>query len=60
MAIFGVVLLNAVIGYLQRVEGGGRDGGVEGDGGGEANVVRDGESRSIPAAEIVPGDLFSR
>jgi Ca2+-transporting ATPase len=58
MAILAVVLLNAVMGYLQESRAESAVAALRTMSADEATVVRDGERRSIPAAEIVRGDLI--
>jgi P-type Ca2+ transporter type 2C len=58
IAIFAVVLLNAVMGYIQESRAESAVAALRKMSADAANVVRDGERRSIPAAEIVPGDII--
>ena len=55
--IFAVVLLNAVIGYLQEAKAVEALKALAQTMTTEATVVRAGERQRIPAAELVPGDL---
>lgn len=59
MAIFAVVLLNAVMGYIQESRAEHAMAALRQMSAAQANVIRDGTLRSIPASEIVPGDLIT-
>jgi Ca2+-transporting ATPase len=58
IAIFAVVLLNAVIGYVQESRAESAVAALRKMSAAHANVVRDGERHSIPAAEVVSGDII--
>ena len=58
MAIFAVVLLNAIMGYVQESRAEQAVAALRQMSAAHANVIRDGERQSIPAAEIVPGDII--
>jgi Ca2+-transporting ATPase len=58
MAIFAVVLLNAVMGYIQQSRAEQAMAALRGMSAAHATVIREGERRRIPAAEVVPGDLL--
>jgi Ca2+-transporting ATPase len=58
IAIFTVVLLNAAMGYLQESRAEAAVVALRAMSAADATVVRDGERRRVPAAEIVPGDLM--
>ena len=58
IAILAVVLLNALMGYIQESRAESAVAALRRMSADEANVVRDGERRTIPAAEIVPGDII--
>jgi Ca2+-transporting ATPase len=58
MAILAVVLLNAVMGYIQESRAESAVAALRKMSADAATVIRDGERRSIPAAEIVPGDII--
>ena len=58
MAIFAVVLLNAVMGYIQESRAEQAVAALRQMSAAHANVIRDGERQSIPAAEVVPGDII--
>jgi Ca2+-transporting ATPase len=58
IAIFAVVLLNAVMGYVQQARAEQAVAALRRMSAAHANVVRDGARQSIPAAEVVPGDIL--
>jgi Ca2+-transporting ATPase len=58
IAIFAVVLLNATMGYIQEARAEAAVAGLHAMSAAHATVIRSGERRSIPAAEIVPGDII--
>ena len=58
MAILAVVLLNAVMGHVQESRAEAAVAALRQMAAAHAHVVRDGQRRSIPAADIVPGDLL--
>jgi Ca2+-transporting ATPase len=58
MAIFAVVLLNAVMGYLQQSRAEQAVAALRQMSAAHANVIRDGARQSLPAAEVVPGDVI--
>jgi Ca2+-transporting ATPase len=58
IAIFSVVLLNALLGYVQESRAEAAVAALRAMAAGEATVVRDGQQRRVPAAEIVPGDVI--
>ena len=58
IAIFAIVLLNAVMGYIQESRAQSAVAALRQMSAAHANVLRDGERRSVPAAEIVPGDII--
>ncbi|MFD1049807.1 cation-transporting P-type ATPase, partial [Kibdelosporangium lantanae] len=57
IAILAVVLLNAVIGFLQEFMAERTAEALQAMVPHQARVIRDGERTEIPAAELVPGDL---
>ncbi len=57
IAIFAVVLLNAAMGYVQESRAEAAVAALRAMSAAEAAVIRDGERRNIPAANIVPGDI---
>ena len=58
IAILAVVLLNATMGYVQESHAEAAVAALRVMSGAHANVMRDGERRSIAAADVVPGDLI--
>jgi P-type Ca2+ transporter type 2C len=58
IAIFTIVLLNGVLGYVQESRAERAVAALRAMSAAEASVVRDGERGSIPAAELVPGDVI--
>ena len=58
LAIFAVVLLNAVLGYIQEARAETAVAALRQMSAAHANVIRDGERRSILATEVVPGDII--
>ncbi len=58
IAIFSVVLINAILGYVQEARAEAAVAALRAMSAAEAVVIRDGEQRSVPATEIVPGDLL--
>src|SRR5688572_3931749 len=58
MAIFAVVLLNAIMGYVQEARAEQSVAALRQMSAAHANVIRDGTRQSIPATEVVPGDLL--
>jgi len=58
LAIFAIVLLNAVTGYLQQARAEHALAALRQLSAPQAKLIRDGERRSLPAAELVPGDII--
>jgi P-type Ca2+ transporter type 2C len=58
VAIFAVVLLNALMGYIQESRAEEAVAALRQMSAAHANVIRDGARRSIIATEVVPGDLI--
>jgi P-type Ca2+ transporter type 2C len=58
IAIFAVVLLNAMMGYLQEARAESAVAALRQMAAARAHVIRDGERREVPAAEVVPGDII--
>jgi Ca2+-transporting ATPase len=58
IAIFAVVLLNAVMGFVQEARAEAAVAALRAMSAASALVVRDGERRRIAAAELVPGDVI--
>lgn len=55
--IAGVIFLNILIGFIQEYKAGKTMDSLRSLSSPTANVIRDGESRVIPTAEMVPGDM---
>jgi Ca2+-transporting ATPase len=58
MAIFAIVLLNALMGYFQQARAEQALSALRQMSAAHANVIRDGERQSIAAADLVPGDII--
>ena len=58
IAISAVVLLNAVMGYLQEQRAESAIAALQQMAAAHAHVIRDGALTSIPAADVVPGDML--
>jgi P-type Ca2+ transporter type 2C len=58
MAIFAVVLLNAVMGYVQQSRAEHAVAALRQMSAADAHVVRDGARQAVPATELVPGDII--
>ncbi|MDF2458085.1 MAG: cation-translocating P-type ATPase [Nitrospira sp.] len=58
MAIFAVVLLNAIMGYLQQSRAEEAVAALRQMSAAHAHVIRDGARRSVPATEVVIGDII--
>ena len=58
IAICAVVLLNAAMGYVQESRAEAAVAALRAMSAAGATVIRDGERRRIPAAEVVPGDIM--
>lgn len=58
LAIFVVVLLNAVMGYIQESRAEQAVAALRQMSAAQANVIRDGTRQSIAATEVVPGDVI--
>ncbi|RZN16574.1 haloacid dehalogenase [Bradyrhizobium sp. Leo121] len=58
IAILAIVLLNALMGYIQEARAERAAAALREMSAAHSNVVRDGERRNIPAAELVPGDII--
>ncbi|MDM7974070.1 MAG: cation-translocating P-type ATPase [candidate division Zixibacteria bacterium] len=58
IAIFAVVLLNAVMGYVQQARAENAVAALRRMAAARATVVRGGERRIIPVEELVPGDII--
>lgn len=58
MAIFAVVLLNAIMGYIQQSRAEEAVVALRQMSAAHANVIRDGARQSIASTEVVPGDIL--
>ncbi len=58
MAIFAVVLLNAAMGYIQESRAEKAVAALREMSAARTSAIRNGRRRSIPAAELVPGDII--
>ena len=58
IAIFTVVLLNAILGYIQESRAESAIAALRQMSAAHAHVIRDATRQSIPATEVVPGDLI--
>lgn len=58
IAIFAVVLLNAILGYIQETRAEQAVAALRQMSAARANVIRDGTRQSIAATEAVPGDII--
>ena len=58
LAIFAIVLLNGILGYVQEARAAQAVAALRAMAAAEASVVRGGERLGLPATELVPGDLI--
>jgi Ca2+-transporting ATPase len=58
LAIGAVVLLNAVMGYIQESRAESAVAALRQMAAAQAHVIRDGQPQTVAATEIVPGDIF--
>ncbi|WP_149537012.1 cation-translocating P-type ATPase [Siccirubricoccus phaeus] len=58
LAILAIVLLNALLGYVQQARAARAVAALRQMSAARARVVRQGEPQDLPAAELVPGDLI--
>ena len=58
LTIFAIVVLNGILGYVQEARAERAVAALRAMSANEATVLRDGERRSVPAAELVPGDVI--
>jgi len=58
LAIFAVVLLNAILGFVQEERAASAVAALRQLAAARARVIRGGERRSVPALEVVPGDIL--
>ncbi len=57
LVIFGVVVINALVGFVQESRAEAALEGLRSMVRTDARVVRDGHERTVPSADLVPGDL---
>jgi Ca2+-transporting ATPase len=57
-AIYAIVVLNALMGYLQEARAESAVAALRQMAAAQAHVIRDGERQSVPAAGVVPGDII--
>jgi Ca2+-transporting ATPase len=57
LAIFAIVLLNALMGYVQQARAEQALAALQRMSAAQAKVIRDGVRQSVPATELVPGDI---
>jgi Ca2+-transporting ATPase len=58
LAILAVVMLNAILGFVQESRAATAVAALRQMAAAHAHVIRDGERRTVPAAEVVPGDVI--
>jgi Ca2+-transporting ATPase len=58
IAILAVVLLNAMMGFIQEARAEAAVAALRSMSAADATVIRGGDRRSLPAADIVPGDII--
>lgn len=58
LAIFAIVLLNGILGYVQEARAERAVAALRAMSAAEASAIRDGQRQGIPAAELVPGDII--
>ena len=58
IAISAVVLLNAILGYVQQERAESAIAALRQMAAAHAHVIRDGDVTSVPATEVVPGDIL--
>lgn len=58
MVIFAIVLLNGILGYVQEARAEQAVAALRAMSAAAASVIRDGQRQSIPAKELVPGDIL--
>lgn len=59
LAILAIVILNAIIGYVQESRAESAIAALRQMSAAQAHAVRDGERRSVDSAELVPGDIVA-
>lgn len=57
LVIFAVVLLNAILGYIQEARAASAVAALRKLAAARANIIRGGERKSLDSAEVVPGDI---
>ena len=58
LAIFAIVLLNGLLGYVQEARAEQAVAALRAMSAAEASAIRDGQRQAIPAAQLVPGDII--
>lgn len=58
LAIFAIVLLNGILGYVQEARAERAVAALRAMSAAEATVIRDGQQQLVPARELVPGDII--
>jgi Ca2+-transporting ATPase len=58
ISIYAIVVLNALMGYVQEARAESAVAALRQMAAGQAHVVRNGDRQSIPAVEVVPGDII--
>jgi Ca2+-transporting ATPase len=58
ISIYAIVVLNALMGYFQQERAESALAALRQMSAAQAHVVRDGQRQSIPAADVVPGDII--
>lgn len=58
MVIFAIVLFNGILGYIQETRAEQAVAALRAMSAADATVIRDGKRQSIPASELVPGDII--
>jgi Ca2+-transporting ATPase len=58
IAIFTVVLLNAILGFIQEERAASAVAALRKMSADQASVIRNGERQQVPAVELVPGDIL--
>jgi Ca2+-transporting ATPase len=58
LAIFAIVLLNGLLGYVQEARAEQAVAALRAMSAAEASAIRDGQRQGIPAAHLVPGDII--
>src|ERR687885_240671 len=58
LVIFAIVLLNGILGYVQEARAERSVAALRAMAAAEASVLRDGQTRRVPATDLVPGDII--